>query len=125
MALDRRHFTSRSAATITKLGTTGAAAAVEIGPVETRWREFLRRQNVVAEECRHNGADISEEQAHWFMSPISDACRIKPTTEREWAAFVLVALYTSRWANQDQIDTVLATIDGLLGKDADVYEAMG
>ena len=88
--MNRRTFvTGGAAATAATLATaTLAEPAMECGPCEAAYHEFLRRSDVI----ENLEEDCTYEQVVWSIEPIWDALSTPPAGDREWAALVLLSL---------------------------------
>ena len=87
--MDRRHFL---------VGAAGAAVAgpavaheSEIGPVERAYFERLRRLDLVDTGKIFADRDMTEADHEWLDAPlVSDELDRLPTSDREWAALLLL-----------------------------------
>ncbi|MEM7695296.1 MAG: hypothetical protein AAF318_12660 [Pseudomonadota bacterium] len=102
----------------------GGIAAIEsggIGPFEAGWREFRRRERVIA--TRAGTIDVPVEDLRWSEQALLGLSITAPATSREWAALAIIALYCKGSSLDSVFDDVLDTIEGILGPEADVEAA--
>lgn len=104
----------------TTLGASTATAAPVVGPIEVAWREFCARQTYL-DSLRK---DVSEAECNWWDTPLYEAAEMTPTSGREWAALLLIALYTREYWDAVPFDDILATIESVLGDVAKIEVAL-
>ena len=62
-------------------------AITEFGPIETLYREFLRREDIL--RALEAPEEVLPAVSNWADEALNEAAALHPTTSREWAALVL------------------------------------
>ena len=62
-------------------------AITEFGPIETLYREFLRREDIL--RALEAPEEVLPAVSNWADEALNEAAALHPTTCREWAALVL------------------------------------
>lgn len=104
----------------TTLGASTANAAPIVGPIEAAWREFCARQAYL----ESLGRDFTEAECRWWDRPLYEGAELTPTTEREWAALLLIALYTRDYYDAVPVYDILQAVESILGEGARVEDAL-